>query len=132
MVQFEGRYQHERSENFDEFLKAIGVPLIPRKLVLTANPVVEVFRQEERWVIRMNTLVRTIEYNFLPGETIETETMGGVAQNVFMIEEGRITQTQTSSKYTTEVIREFTDESLVMTITHVESGTVCHRYFRRL
>lgn len=132
MVQFEGRFQHERSENFDEFLKAIGVPLIPRKMVAASNPVVEVRRNGDTWTIRMNTLVRTVEYVFEPGQTVETETMGGMAQNVFTIEDDRIMQIQKSDTYTTEVIRQFTEDSLIMTITHVESGTVCHRYFRRL
>ncbi|XP_037799369.1 cellular retinoic acid-binding protein 1-like isoform X2 [Penaeus monodon] len=132
MVQFEGRFQHERSENFDEFLKAIGVPLIPRKMVVASNPVVEVRRDGDTWTIRMNTLVRTVEYVFEPGQTVETETMGGMAQNVFTIEDDKIMQTQKSDTYTTEVIRQFTEDSLIMTITHVESGIICHRYFRRL
>ncbi|XP_042212791.1 cellular retinoic acid-binding protein 1-like isoform X2 [Homarus americanus] len=132
MVQFEGKYQHERSDNFDEFLKAIGVPMIPRKMVTSSNPVVEVVREGDRWTIRMNTLIRTIEYNFTPGEVISSETMGGLAQNVFTIENDCIRQTQRSDTYTTEVIREFFDDSLVMTLTHVESGIVCHRYFRRI
>ncbi|XP_037799368.1 sodium/calcium exchanger regulatory protein 1-like isoform X1 [Penaeus monodon] len=109
-----------------------GVPLIPRKMVVASNPVVEVRRDGDTWTIRMNTLVRTVEYVFEPGQTVETETMGGMAQNVFTIEDDKIMQTQKSDTYTTEVIRQFTEDSLIMTITHVESGIICHRYFRRL
>lgn len=57
-----------------------GVPLIPRKMVAASNPVVEVRRDGDTWTIRMNTLVRTVEYVFEPGQTVETETMGGMAQ----------------------------------------------------
>ncbi|XP_066943690.1 fatty acid-binding protein-like [Macrobrachium rosenbergii] len=132
MVQFEGKFEHDRSENFDEFLKSIGVPLIPRKLMTSSNPVVEVAKEGDVWVIRMSTLIRTIEYKFTPGEPIQTETMGGMAQNVFTFEGNVIKQTQKSDTYTTEVLREFSDDNLVMTIKHVESGITCHRYFKRV
>ncbi|XP_068206606.1 fatty acid-binding protein-like [Palaemon carinicauda] len=131
MVKFEGKYEHVKSENFDEFLKSIGVPLIPRKMVTSSNPVVEVSKEGDVWVIRMSTLIRTIEYKFTPGEPIQTETMGGMAQNVFTFEDNVIKHTQKSDTYTTEVLREFSDDSLVMTLKHVESGTTCHRYFKR-
>lgn len=132
MAQFEGKYEHIKSENFEEFLRAIGVPMIPRKLVTASNPTVEVTREGEYWVIRMATLIRTIEYKFIPGETIQTETMGGMAENVFTFEENTIKQTQKSDTYTTEVLREFTDEGLVMTLRHLESGTICYRHFKRV
>ncbi|XP_045599849.1 fatty acid-binding protein [Procambarus clarkii] len=132
MEHLEGKYQHERSENFDEFLKAIGVPLIPRKLMLTSKPDVEVVRDGDRWTIRMLTLIKTIEYAFTPGEVVKSETMGGLAENVFSVEGSCIRQTQKSANYTTEIVREFSQEGLAMTLTHVESGTVCHRYFKRI
>lgn len=49
-------------------------------MVVASNPVVEVRRDGDTWTIRMNTLVRTVEYVFEPGQTVETETMGGMAQ----------------------------------------------------
>jgi len=132
MVKFEGKYQHQRSEKFDELLKAIGVPLIPRKLVGTSNPLVEVIKNGDTWNIKMHTLLRTIEYTFTAGETVNTETMGGVAKNIFTFEDNKIKQTQTAPKYTLEVVREFSDESLTMIQTHVETGIVSHRYFKRI
>ncbi|KAK7081819.1 hypothetical protein SK128_003216 [Halocaridina rubra] len=106
--------------------------MIPRKVVSASNPCVEITKEGDYWIIRMSTLIRTIEYKFIPGEPIETETMGGMAQNTFTFEENSIKHIQKSNTYTTEVIREFTDDELVMTLKHVESGTVCHRYFKRV
>lgn len=132
MVQFEGKYQHEKSQNFEEFLKAIGVPLVPRKVVANSNPVVEVTKDGDTWSIKMSTLLRDIVYKFKPGEPTHTESMGGSAKNVFTIENNVIRQQQESPTFSTDVLREFTDDNLHMTMTHVESGTVCHRYFKRV
>lgn len=144
MALFEGKYQHEKSKNFEEFLKALGVPLVPRKVVANSSPVVEVTRRkgdssegkeetcEEQWTIRMSTLLRDIEYCFVPGQPMQTESMGGKAKNVFTIEKNTIIQRQDAPTYSTEVVREFTDDGLTMTMKHVESGTECHRYFKRI
>ncbi|XP_063867398.1 fatty acid-binding protein-like isoform X1 [Scylla paramamosain] len=144
MALFEGKYQHEKSKNYEEFLKAIGVPLVPRKVVVNSSPVVEVTRCkgetsgdkeetcEEQWSIRMSTLLRDIEYRFVPGQPMQTESMGGQAKNVFTIENNRIIQRQDAPTYSTEVVREFTDDGLTMTMKHVESGIECHRYFKRI
>merc|ERR1711915_408594 len=106
--------------------------MIPRKLVGTSNPLVEVIKNGDTWNIKMHTLLRTIEYTFKEGETVNTETMGGTAKNVFTFEDNKIKQSQTSDKYTLEVVREFSDEGLTMVQTHLESGIVSHRYFTRI
>lgn len=73
-------YKRTISEDEHSLFLPLGVPLIPRKMVAASNPVVEVSRDGDTWTIRMNTLVRTVEYIFVPGQTMETETMGGLAQ----------------------------------------------------
>ena len=60
-------------------------------MVANSSPVVEVIRCkgetseneetcEEQWTIRMSTLLRDIEYCFVPGQPMQTESMGGKAK----------------------------------------------------
>jgi hypothetical protein len=65
---FIGTWDYESSENFDEFLKDMGLNFMLRKMAASAKPKVTISRNGEKWIIKTVTPVRTIEINAAEGE----------------------------------------------------------------
>ncbi|XP_063231732.1 sodium/calcium exchanger regulatory protein 1-like isoform X1 [Bacillus rossius redtenbacheri] len=134
MVQIEGKYQHERSENLDGFFKAVGVPYVARVMMRMTSPLLEVLRDAGKWVVRSTTMVRTQEMSFVPGvEYDEVMPSGDVLKNTAQVEDDciSIVSLLPNGKKTTREYK-FSDESVEVTLTDEESGQVAKRYFRRV
>ncbi|XP_063231733.1 sodium/calcium exchanger regulatory protein 1-like isoform X2 [Bacillus rossius redtenbacheri] len=109
MVQIEGKYQHERSENLDGFFKAVGVPYVARVMMRMTSPLLEVLRDAGKWVVRSTTM-----------NTAQVED--DCISIVSLLPNGK----KTTREY------KFSDESVEVTLTDEESGQVAKRYFRRV
>lgn len=64
MVQFVGKYNYESGENFDEFLKALGVGWILRNLAKTTKPTIEVTLDGDVYTVKTVTTMKTTEIKF--------------------------------------------------------------------
>merc|ERR1719397_256655 len=75
---FPGRYLMESSEKFDDFMKALGVGMIKRKLANSVVPINEVEISEEGlYTIRTLTTVRNTEIVFRLNEVFTEDTIDG-------------------------------------------------------
>ena len=75
---FPGRYLMQSSENFDDFMKALGVGMIKRKLANSVVPINEVEISEEGlYTIRTLTTVRNTEIVFRLNEVFTEDTIDG-------------------------------------------------------
>lgn len=77
MVQFVGKYNYESGENFDEFLKALGVGWILRNLAKTTKPTIEVSLDGDVYTVKTITTMKTTEIKFKLGEEFEETRMDG-------------------------------------------------------
>ncbi|OTF74944.1 Group 13 mite allergen-like protein (Lipocalin), partial [Euroglyphus maynei] len=113
MVQFEGKYQLESSENFDEFLKELGVGFILRNLAKTTTPTIEVVKDGDYWVIKTHTALKTTGIRFKLGEEFDETRIDGktVKTNVVMEGDNTMVQTQKGDKEV-KIIREFSETQL--------------------
>lgn len=78
-----GKYQHESNENLDAYFTAVGVPYIPRKLILTSHPdmTIEYNKDTEEWTITNISFFKTTVLKFKLGEEYE-EYMPGIVLKV--------------------------------------------------
>ena len=68
----------ESSENFDEFMKALGVGMIKRKLANSVIPINEIeIADSGEYTIRTVTTVRTSEITFKLNEPFTEDTIDG-------------------------------------------------------
>merc|ERR1712012_246383 len=75
---FPGRYLMESSDKFDDFMKALGVGMIKRKLANSVVPINEVEIMEDGlYVIRTLTTVRNTEISFRLNEMFLEDTIDG-------------------------------------------------------
>ena len=96
MEEFIGTWKFQSSDNFEEYLKALGIPLPLRKLANLTSPTVIIKRvdgeswldliinsefisnPDEKFSVTTDAVVRAITVTFKLGETVEENTVGNI------------------------------------------------------
>ena len=63
-----GSYKFERNENFESFLAATGVPFIPRKMMVSVSPSVDIAKDGNIWSVTFNVLFQRFSIQFELGK----------------------------------------------------------------
>jgi len=72
MVQIVGKYQHESSENFEDYIKSLGqADLVD--VFLQATPVVEIQQDDDQWVVVVTSQGKTVTVTFKLGEVYDEQ-----------------------------------------------------------
>nr|ABE77153.1 intracellular fatty acid binding protein [Pacifastacus leniusculus] len=131
MAPIAGKYTLESSENFDEFMKALGVGMMLRKLGQTSKPTVELLEKNEEWTLKTTTTMKTTELKFKLGQEIDESTFDGRdCKTVFTLEGDKLIQTQNATKgKSAKYTREFTDTQMIM-LSECD-GVVSKRIYKR-
>ena len=66
-----GSYQFEKNENFEEFLTATGVPMIPRKMMTSTSPSINISKDGNKWTISFKVLMKSNSISFELGKEFE-------------------------------------------------------------
>lgn len=64
---FIGTWTFESSENFEEYMKAVGVGMLQRKIGSTLKPTYHISKDGDTWVIKMESSVKSTETRFVDG-----------------------------------------------------------------
>lgn len=131
MVALEGQYKLEKSEKFDEYMKAIGVGFALRKMGASATPTLTVTRDGDKFNIKTETTFKTSVLEFELGKEFKETTMDGREVNSVVVLEGnKLIQTQTKDDFKTTIAREFDDSGLTAVATY--GDIVSTRRYARL
>lgn len=130
------KYKLQTSENFDEFMKALGVGLITRKMGNTVSPVVELVKSEgggEEMVLTSSSTFKNVVTKFTPGIEFENDTPDGrKVHSTFTIDsqqDGLLSEKQrTAEGKITTIDRYFTDDEIKM-VCKVDD-IVCTRIYK--
>lgn len=133
MVQFNGTYKLEKNENLDEFLSKMDVGFMKRKLALSVKPTVVVEVEGDKWKLVTHTPASTVTWTFTLGAEVTLPTNDGrEVRAVFTLEGDKLIQKTLSGKEAeVDNVREFTEDALIMHVTHKQSGVKCTRLFKR-
>merc|ERR1712055_731289 len=71
-----GKYRLQTSENFEDFMKVLGVGLVTRKLGNAASPTVTITKEGEEYAFKQESF-KTSEFKFKVGEPFEEITADG-------------------------------------------------------
>lgn len=154
-AQFDGKYKLKSSENFDAFLKEIGIGLVTRKLANTASPTLEITTDADGYTtIKAVAPFKTQTTKFKLGEEFEEERMDGkkvkvskkyllslklqvafnknalYLQSVVTAEGNIFTQIQKDKDLEIKYIREFTGDEIK--VTSICNGVSCLRIYGKI
>ncbi|KAJ6223913.1 hypothetical protein RDWZM_002458 [Blomia tropicalis] len=132
MVNIFGKYKLATSENFDPFLKEIGVSLVTRKLANAASPSLDVSQDDEGfYVIKATAPFKTQTTKFKLGEEFDEERMDGKKVKSIVTAEGNTyTQIQKDKDLEIKYIREFTGDEIK--VTSICNNVSCLRVYKRV
>ncbi|XP_034113404.1 fatty acid-binding protein [Drosophila nasuta] len=118
MASFIGKkYKLEKSENFDEYMKELGVGMVLRKMGNSVSPTVEVTQDGDTYTLTTTSTFKTSAISFKLGEEFDEETLDGrKVKSVITLDGNKLTQEQKGDKPST-IVREFTDSELITTLT---------------
>merc|ERR1711973_298165 len=110
-----GKFNLTQSDNFDEFMKAIGVGMVMRKMGNTAKPDVIFSLDGDTYTMKTVSAMKTSEVKFKLGEKVAENTLDGRdSETTFTLEGDVMTQVQVCTKGpSVHFTRTFTDEGLV-------------------
>ncbi|XP_070521758.1 fatty acid binding protein isoform X2 [Cardiocondyla obscurior] len=122
------RYKLFSSENFDDFMKALGVGMVTRKMGSSVSPVVEITEKDGVYTLKTTSPFKNTEIKFKLGEEFDEETPDGrKVKSVCTLEGNKLIQVQKGEKDTT-IEREFsaTEMKAIMKVDDI----VCTRVYK--
>ncbi|CAK1541693.1 unnamed protein product [Leptosia nina] len=129
------KYKLKSSDNFEEYLKFIGVGLLSRKLVISLSPISELSKNEDgSYSLTMTTPVRKVVTTFRLGEEFDEERPDGVkVKSLMTIEGNKLVQVQRDpSGKTSKHVREFKDNTLTVISTAEGWDGTCIRVYESM
>jgi len=122
-----------KSDNFENYMQALGVGLVMRKMANAATPVSEITQNDDQWSIKTSTTFKTTEIKFQMGKEFDEETADGriCKSTITMDEENKMLHSQTCKGQTLTILREFTPEEMVMTL-EGPNNVKCTRTYKKV
>ncbi|KAL4143518.1 hypothetical protein QTP88_005841 [Uroleucon formosanum] len=117
---FNKKYKLDTSENFDEYMKALGVGLVKRTLGNSASPVVELTKTDDgKLALSSNSTMKNSLIVFNLNEEFFEETIDGRKVHSIISQDGnKLVHVQKSDKHSeTTIVREFKPDELKMILT---------------
>ncbi|VVC95315.1 sodium/calcium exchanger regulatory protein 1 [Leptidea sinapis] len=130
-MEFVGKkYKMTSSENFDEFMKTIGVGLITRKAANAVTPTVELKKDGDAYVLVTSSTFKTTEMKFKPGEEFDEERADGAkVKSVCTFEGSTLKQVQKAADgVEVTYVREFGPEEMKAVMT--AKDITCTRVYK--
>jgi type II secretory pathway component HofQ len=128
---FEGKWHLEKSENFDEYMKAVGVSLVTRKLGNATKPVVTITKKGDEFSYKSESTVKTTVMDFKLGQEFkETTADGRTVQSTITADGPKKWIHEQKGDVPSTIIRELTDDN-TMFMTLKAKDVVSTRVYKR-
>ncbi|KTF89725.1 hypothetical protein cypCar_00018241 [Cyprinus carpio] len=113
--QFVGKWKMTSSDNFDEYMKAVGAGFASRQMANLAKPSLSIAVDEQGFIsMKAVTTFRTLEIKFkLDEEFDETTADDRKVRTTMSLEDGKLIQKQTWEGKTTIIEREIQDSKMI-------------------
>ncbi|XP_064612265.1 sodium/calcium exchanger regulatory protein 1-like [Liolophura sinensis] len=136
MATLAGHWKLDTTENFDEYMEAVGVGYVLRKLASTAKPEQHISVDGDNWTIKTTSLVKNTEIKFTLGQEFdETTADGRKVKTTATLDGNKLTMNQTGVKVPSILTRELQEDgkTMVMTLVAKKDGkdVTCIRKYKR-
>ncbi|OQV13472.1 putative Cellular retinoic acid-binding protein 2 [Hypsibius exemplaris] len=127
-----GRWDLHSSEGFEDYLKAVGVNFVLRKLICSISAsTLEITKEGDTYTLKTISSMKTVETKFKLNEEFDDKLMDGRECQTLFTLDGNVLKTRQKTKdgFETTIEREITPEELKTTIRYKD--VVCKRNFRK-
>jgi len=124
-----GTWNLEKSENFDDYMKAIGVGMATRLIANKLKPSQEISVADGQWSIKTVSTFKSSELKFKLGEQFDETTPDGRNVKMTFTTEGNKLLQKEEGETPTSTCREFDKDSFVMTLK--AKDVTCTRVYKR-
>ncbi|XP_049606750.1 fatty acid-binding protein, heart [Syngnathus scovelli] len=115
---FVGTWNLKNSENFDEYMKVLGVSYPVRKLGNMTKPTTIIEVEGDKVTVKTRSSVKNTELSFKLGEEFdETTADSRNVKSLVTIENGKMVHIQRWDGKETSLVREVNDNALTLTLT---------------
>ncbi|XP_037120164.1 fatty acid-binding protein, heart isoform X1 [Syngnathus acus] len=115
---FVGTWNLKNSENFDEYMKVLGVSFPVRKLGNMTKPTTIIAVEGDTVTVKTRSSVKNTELSFKLGEEFdETTADSRNVKSLVKIENGKMVHIQQWDGKETSLVREVNDNALTLTLT---------------
>ncbi|XP_069462694.1 fatty acid-binding protein, brain [Ambystoma mexicanum] len=115
---FIGTWKLVESINFDEYMKALGVPFATRQMGNVTKPTLIISKEADRIVLRTQSTFKNTEIAFKLGEEFsETTVDDRVCKSVIKMKGDKLVHVQKWDGKETSFVREIKDGKMTMTLT---------------
>uniref|UniRef100_A0A8C8RBG8 Fatty acid binding protein 3 n=1 Tax=Pelusios castaneus TaxID=367368 RepID=A0A8C8RBG8_9SAUR len=127
---FAGTWKLVDSNNFDEYMKAIGVGFAMRQIANLTKPTTIIEVEDDKIIVKTQSTFKSTEISFKLGEEFdETTADDRHVKSLVMLDEGKLTHVQKWDGKETTLVRALEDGKLILTLT---MGTViCTRTYEK-
>ncbi|XP_066538768.1 fatty acid binding protein 4b [Hoplias malabaricus] len=119
MEKFMGKWKLTASDNFDEYMKAVGIGFASRQIANMAKPSL-IFSVDDQGLTSMKSITtfKTVEIKFRLDEEFDEITADDrQAKTVMKLVDAKLVQTQSWEGKSTTIVREIQDGKLILTCT---------------
>lgn len=124
-----GVWDVDSTENFDEYMKALGVGMVMRKMGNSVNPQVTITKDGDKFTVKAASTFKSTEFSFEMGQEFDETTADGRKVKTTMTLDGdKLVQTQKGDPPSV-LTREIVDGKLLLTMEC--KGVVAKRYYKK-
>ncbi|XP_060978740.1 fatty acid-binding protein 12 [Dama dama] len=129
---FQGTWKSISCENFEEYMKELGIGRASRKLGCLAKPTVTIMTQEDLITIKTKSIFKNNEISFKLGEEFEETTPGGhkTKESTVILDDDSLIQVQDWDGKEITIRRKLVDEKMV--VESVVNNVTCTRIYERV
>jgi len=110
------KYKNTETEGFDDFMKALGVGFVLRKIGNSVSPTVELKKDGDKYTLVTSSTFKNTEIAFELGKEFDEETMDGrTVKSVCTLEGNKLIHKQ-GGEPPCEIVREFDEKQMVATM----------------
>ncbi|KAL4223121.1 Fatty acid-binding protein [Mactra antiquata] len=124
-----GTWNLVETENFDEYMKAVGVGMVMRKMGATVKPTQEISVDGNKWTIKTKSTMKNTEVDFVLGEEFDETTADG--RNVKSVNtlDGQTLTTVQKGEPDSTITREWSGDTMTMKLSAKDA--VCTRIYKK-
>uniref|UniRef100_A0A8C7EW90 Fatty acid binding protein 12 n=1 Tax=Neovison vison TaxID=452646 RepID=A0A8C7EW90_NEOVI len=129
--QLQGTWKSISCENFEKYMKELGIGRASRKLACLAKPIVTISTQEDMITIKTKSIFKNNEISFKLGEEFEETTPGGhKTKSVVTFDKDSLIQVQDWDGKENTIRRKLVDGKMV--VESAVNNVICTRTYERV